>query len=127
MDDLDRLIQYKLSFAKKLGEEKVKEIEADVNLFADADQFRIYHAKGRFRGTISAAITTMAAWTVMNGGHNGIAFARSQPLLAAGTAIGSWMFFYQVWSRQAGYTGQKYNEFQYARIHKMLRNAQIKQ
>ena len=71
MDQLDDLMQYKLSIAKQLDEEKVKEIEADVNLFADADQFRIYHAVGRFRGTICAVITTAAATTFLNGGHNG--------------------------------------------------------
>ena len=37
MDQLDRLIQLKLSYAKALGEEKVAEIEEDVDLFADAD------------------------------------------------------------------------------------------
>ena len=71
MDQLDDLMQYKYSIAKQLDEEKVKEIEADVNLFADADQFRIYHAVGRFRGTICAVITTAAATTFLNGGHNG--------------------------------------------------------
>ena len=46
-------------------------IEADVNLYADADQFRIYHAVGRFRGTICAVLTTMGALTYLNGGRNG--------------------------------------------------------
>ena len=72
MTQLDELIQYKLNYANKLGEEKVKEIEADVNLFADADQFRKYHAVGRFRGTISAMAFTGAFFTVMGGNKNGI-------------------------------------------------------
>ena len=67
MDQLDELVQYKYNYAQKLGEEKVAEIEADTNLFADADQFRIYHAKGRFRGTISAVVFTGAFFTVMSG------------------------------------------------------------
>ena len=72
LDDLDRLVQYKQYFAKQLGSEKVAEIEADTNLFADADQFRIYHAKGRWRGTLCALGTTAAATTFLNGGRNGI-------------------------------------------------------
>ena len=76
MDQLDELIQYKLYVASQLNEEKVKEIEADVNLFADADQFRIYHAVGRFRGTICALATTAIATTFLNGGSNGRGFMR---------------------------------------------------
>ena len=76
MDQLDELIQYKLSIAKQLDAEKVQEIEADVNLFADADQFRIYHAVGRFRGTICAVATTALATTFLNGGQNGRQFMR---------------------------------------------------
>ena len=72
MEQLDRLVQYKLNFGKGLTEEKRKEIEADVNLFADADQFRIYHAKGRFRGTICAVVSSATIFTIMNGGRNGI-------------------------------------------------------
>ena len=74
LTDLDKLFQYKLTFANQLGAEKVKMIEDDTNLYADADQFRIYHAKGRFRGTLCAIGTTMAASTLMNGGKNGIGF-----------------------------------------------------
>ena len=122
MEQLDNLIQYKLSYANKLGEDKVKEIESDTGLFADADQFRIYHAKGRFRGTICAAVSTATLFTFMNGGKNGIQLMGKKPMLATGAFIGSLMVFYQLFSRRAGYTAQKYNEFQYARIHKMLRN-----
>ena len=127
MDQLDDLVQYKLNFGKQLGDEKCKEIEADTNLYADADQFRIYHAKGRFRGTICAAVSTAAMFTVMNGGRNGIALMGKQPALAAAAFVGNWIVFYQFWSRWAGYNSQKYNEFQYARVHKMLRNIQVRQ
>ena len=111
LEDLDRLAQYKLHFGNKLGADKVAEIESDVNLFADADQFRIYHAKGRWRGTWSAMFSTMAITTVLNGGRDGRTFMRKQPLIAGGIFLGSWVFFYQFWSRYCGYTAQKYNEF----------------
>uniref|UniRef100_A0A7S3MVQ8 Transmembrane protein n=1 Tax=Strombidium inclinatum TaxID=197538 RepID=A0A7S3MVQ8_9SPIT len=127
LDQLDRLIQLKYHYAKQLDEEKVKEIEADVTLFADADQFRIYHAKGRFRGFFFSAFTTAAAFTVMNGGKNGYGAMRRHPLMAMGVFVGNYIVFYQIFSRYAGYNSQKFNEFQYARVHKMLRNAQVKQ
>ena len=127
MSDLDTLCRYKLYFAKQLGPEKCAEIEEDVILFSDADQFRIYHAKGRFRGTACAIATTGAVATVLNGGSNGIGFLQKNPLIGGAVFLGSWTVFYQFWSRYSGYTAQKYNEFQYARVHKQLRNAQIKQ
>ena len=127
MAQLDELIQLKLNYANKLGPEKVKEIESDVDLFADADQFRVYHAKGRFRGTICASLFTGAFFTVMNGNQNGVALVWKKPLLASAVFAGSWFTFYKFFSRWSGYTNQKYNEFEYARNFKMLRNAQIKQ
>ena len=123
MDQLDRLIQLKLSYAKALGEEKVAEIEEDVDLFGDADQFRLYHAKGRFRGVICASLFTGAAFTALNGGSNGYGAMKRQPALAALCFGSSLVVFYTFWSRWAGFNYQKYNEFQYARVHKMLRNA----
>ena len=37
LDDLDKLIQYKLHYASKLAPEKVKDIEDNIHLYADAD------------------------------------------------------------------------------------------
>ena len=37
MEQLDELVQYKLSIASKLDEKTVKAIEAEVDLYADAD------------------------------------------------------------------------------------------
>ena len=76
MEQLDELVQYKLSIASKLDETTVKAIEAEVDLYADADQFRIFHAVGRFRGTICALGTTAVAMTFLNGGNNGRALIR---------------------------------------------------
>ena len=127
MKDLDTLIQYKLHFANKLTPEKVQEIEEDVNLFQDADQFRIFHAKGRWRGTISAFLVTAGFSQMMGGRRGGFNYMQRNPLIAGPIFVASWVTFYQFWTRYCGYTSAKYNEFQYARIHKMLRNAQVKQ
>ena len=127
MDHLDKLIQMKLYYASKLPEEKVKQIEADTELYADADQFRIYHAKGRFRGTICALGFTSVFFTMLNGGRNGRAAIKANPVMAAAVFGGSLVSFYMVFARMAGYNSKVYNEFQYARVHKMLRNTLIKQ
>ena len=127
LDQLDNLHQYKLNIGSKLGGEKSKFIEENLDLFSDADQFRIYHAKGRFRGIISAAVFTSAFFTISNGGRNGKRAMHANPVLASLIFGGSLVTFYTLWSRYAGFTNQKYNEFQYARVHKMLRNAQVKQ
>ena len=126
LQQLDNLHQYKLSIGNQLTPEKCQDIEDNLHLYADADQFRIYHAKGRFRGFFSAAIFTGALFTLQNGGRNGQKAMAANPLLASLVFGGSFVTFYTLWSRYAGFTNQKYNEFQYARVHKMLRNAQIK-
>ena len=126
MDSLDQLIQLKLKYAQALGPEKCKEIEADVILFGDADQFRIYHAKGRFRGTICATLFTCTLFNVLNGNKGGAAHMGRHPLAAMAVFGGSLVTFYTLWSRYAGFNNKVYNEFEYARVHKMLRNVQVK-
>ena len=65
LDDIDKLVQLKNYYSIQLGKEKVNEIEADVALYADADQFRIFHKTGRFNGTICAAATTFGVFSFM--------------------------------------------------------------
>ena len=98
MDQLDKLYRLKYFYAKKLGDAKVKEIEADVNLFADADQFRIYHAVGRFRGTICSLVSTAVFFTLVNGGRNGMGAIKKHPILASGYFVANWAVFYKFWS-----------------------------
>ena len=100
-----------MSYANYLGAERVKEIEGNLNNFEDADQFRIYHAVGRFRGTICAALFTGAMFSMICPQRNGMAMMSKRPYLAALTFVGSWNVFYQLWSRQSGYSHQKFAEF----------------
>ena len=93
MHMLDDLIQLKNWYAARLGDEKVKEIENDTNLYGDADQFRIYHAKGRFRGVTGSFLTTCLAW------H----FLPKNIYITGGVFVGSFTFFYQAGSRLAGF------------------------
>ena len=77
-----------------------------------------------------ASITTVAAFTFLSGGKGlrggGLGSLQRFPVLAAATFAVSWRVYYEIFSRRAGWTSDKYNEFQYARVFKQLRNAQIK-
>ena len=115
-------MQYKLRYANQLDEATIKDIEIDTNKYADADQFRIFHAHGRTRGMWCSLLTLMGASTFLNGGRNGKGWCSKNPYAASAIFFGSWIVWYQIWSRKAGYTSQKYNEFQYAMAHKQLRN-----
>ena len=125
LHDLDELIQLKCYLGKSLGETKCHEIEQDVNLFSDAEQFRKYHAVGRFRGILTAAGLTTATFTLLNKG-NGAGYMRANPLLTCAFFTSQTVIWYMFWTRMAGFNYTVYNEFNYARVHKMLRNAEIK-
>ena len=62
----------------------------------------------------------------MNGWKNGFGNMMRQPLLSGGFFVGNLLVWYQFWARSAGYSEQKFYEFQYARCHRMLRNVEIK-
>ena len=47
-----------------VGEARSAEIRAAPELFADADAFRIYHAKARFRATFTTIGATIVASSV---------------------------------------------------------------
>ena len=94
LSQLDNLHRYKLSIGNKLDQEKRQDIEDNIHLYADADQFRIYHAKGRFRGLISASIFTAVLFNIQNGGRNGKKAIGANPLLASLVFGGSLITFY---------------------------------
>ena len=77
-----------------------------MGLFADADQFRIYHAKGRFRGVISATGITMGAFTFLGMGKPGGGYGamKAMPAAAIGCWVGSLFVTYHFWSRWCGLT-----------------------
>ena len=60
LDDIDLLIQRKEQLREALGAEIAGEVLACPENFADADAFRIYHAKARFRATMSTALVVVA-------------------------------------------------------------------
>ena len=111
LHDLDQLIQLKCYISGKLGAQKAQEIESDVTLYSDAEQFRKYHAVGRFRGILTAGFLTTVTFTGMNGWKNGMGSIQRQPFLAGAFFATNFLVWYQVWSRGAGYSEQKFYEF----------------
>lgn len=58
IEDIDFLLQRQEQLRQLLGPEMAATVAASPELYADADAFRIYHAKARFRATL----TTLAAY-----------------------------------------------------------------
>ena len=77
------------------------EIEHAPELFADADEFRIYHAKARFRATVTTIGVTMGASSVaaqMLGYQSGTQLIRKYQGFAVPALITTWALSYQVWN-----------------------------
>ena len=64
MEQVDLLLQRQEVLRKLVGEERSAEIRKAPELFADADEFRIYHAKSRFRATFTTIGAAMVASSV---------------------------------------------------------------
>ena len=64
IEQVDQLLQRQELLRKQVGEERSAQIRAAPELFADADAFRIYHAKSRFRATFTTIGATMVASSV---------------------------------------------------------------
>ena len=79
-------------------------IEDNLKNYEDAERFRIFHAVGRFRGTICATLFTGALFYMICPQRNGMAMMAKRPYLAIATFVGSWNVFYQLWSRRSGYS-----------------------
>ena len=62
-----------------------------------------------------ASITTAAVFTFLSGGRGrkggGLGAISRYPYLAVGVFAVSWRIYYEAFSRNAGWTKDKYNEF----------------
>ena len=64
IEDFDTLCQNKERLRVAVGEERAKEIEADPMLFVDAEKFRKFHAKARFRSVATTALVLAGGSTI---------------------------------------------------------------
>ena len=91
------MLARKEQLAKSVGEEKALEIRNCPELFADAEKFRIFHAKARFRATFTSIGALMVASSVaapMVGLENGSQLVRRYRMLAVPAFIGTWVVSY---------------------------------
>ena len=130
MHEVDQLLAQKLALKKALGEEKSAAIEACPEDYADADAFRIYHAKARFRATFTTIGVMVGAPTIaakyLGMAQNGRQLLRRYSMFVAPAIVGTWLVSYKIHHFGAGFTNQENNELLYARNVRMMRNLQIK-
>ena len=130
LHEVDQLLAHKANLRLSIGDSKANEIEAFPDSFADADGFRIYHAKARFRATwttLAVAIggSTIAAKQLGLASH-GTKLLRQHGMLSAGALMGTWLVSYKAWHYIVGWNSQEQSEYLYAQHLRMLRNLQIR-
>ena len=87
-----------------------KEIEACPENFTDADAFRIYHAKARFRSfftTVGATVVGSSVAAPFLGLSYGRQVLYQHRMFVAPAFVGTWYVTYQIWNRIVGWTPQK--------------------
>ena len=126
IEEYDTLLQRKEQLKADLGAEKSAEIEDNPDIFVDAEKFRKFHAKARFRSVVTTAGAVMAGSTIAAqqlGFANGRAFLRAYPYSSLGVTLATWVVSYHSWHFIAGFRTNEMNELKYARYIRMLRNA----
>ena len=125
LDDIDRLLQRKQQLRDSLGDEHAKPVEDSPELFADADEFRKIHAKGRFRGTILTGLEVFVALPFvaqqLNLGHGSLVMRR-YPYAFFPAVAGLWCVNYNIFTWAYGYSQIRRNQYLYAKNIRMLRN-----
>ena len=131
MEDIDELHAYAYNLKKVLGPDSSKAIEDSPEMYADADKFRILHAKARFRAiaTMFGAFVggTTVASMYMPGHRSGVHLFRAYPVPIVLGLFTSTYFLYEIHHFLAGYRPVMYQEYNYAKALRQLRNVQIKE
>lgn len=113
-----------------MGSELAADVRAHPEDFADAEAFRNFHAKARFRATICTVATVMGATSFLAPGMgfaSGRDMVRRNPLLVVPAAAGTFVVNYAFWNWWVGYDQTARNKYLYAKNIRMLRNIQIAQ
>ena len=130
MHEVDELLAQKAWLRSQLTDERAKQIEASPEDIADADAFRIYHAKARFRATVTT-LGVLVGGSSVAAHYSGLAdngrqlLRRYKPFVPAALAA-TWLVSYKIHHYGAGFTHQEDCELKYARAVRMMRNLQIK-
>ena len=125
MHDIDRLCQRQQQLRISLGDKASSAVEANPEVFSDADEFRKIHAKGRFRGTIVTGVEVVVALPFIAtkiGLNHGSLVMRRYPFAFFPAVAGLWCFNYNVFAYAFGYDQERRNQYLYAKNIRMLRN-----
>ncbi len=128
IEDIDFLLQRQEQLRKLLGPEMAATVAASPEDFADADAFRIYHAKARFRATLTTVAAYIGVSSIaapMLGFSSGSALVRAHRLIAVPATIGTFCTSYFFWNRVIGWNHLQRNQYLFAKNIRMLRNLQI--
>ena len=118
LDQIDQLLQRQEQLRFAIGLERAHHIEHNTDLFADAEKFRLYNAKARFRATASTVgaligVSTLAAPKL--GFENGRSLIRNHRGAVLLGALATYTVSYQFWSFYVGFSPRQWNEFLYAK------------
>ena len=114
LEDIDFLLQRQEQLRQALPQHVSEDIAKYPENYADAESFRIFHAKSRFRATFTTIGATVAAVCVlcpMLGMPNGRQLIRKYSLIAYPAMIGTWCTSYFFWNRWNGWTHLERNKF----------------
>ena len=129
IEDVDTLHAHCHKLKMDLGPEHSKEIEDCPELFADADKYRILHAKARMRTAILLGATFVAGTSYgaqLQGMKSGMHFFKRYSLPITLGMVGYSVFLYNVNHYVAGYRSDSWKEYNYAKCLRQLRNVQVK-
>ena len=126
LNDIDRLGASMNYLARKLGEEKAREIERHPEDFFNANKFRYYQAKAYHRAIPFSFIATLMGVFAIGGYENShkILF-RKWPLVGlAGLTV--YFVSYKAFEYKAGFRNDDYDAHTYAKYLLIMRNIRVK-
>ena len=125
LDDIDQLIQRMQQLRLTIGLERATYIENNTLLFADGEKFRIFHAEARQNSILFTFFSYVAGVGALNMFMPQLnaskMIAAYKPLVLLGCA-GYCAVSYQIFSRIAGFTPTLWNEYNYSKMVRQLRN-----
>jgi len=126
LDDIDVLIQRRENLRYLVGYDRAREIELDPDQVYNHEKWRILQGKAARRSLIFAVLAPSAVCFALAPGQPYKVIQKNKALYLASIGA-SFAVGFPIIHRLMGYSNEGYNEFQYAKYVKMLRNAQIRQ
>ena len=130
LDDIDQLLQRQQQLRLNIGLERADYIEKNVELFADGEKFRIFHAEARWNAfffTVFSYIGGVGALNMFMPHLKASQHIKKYQLPVWAAAGVYYLVSYQVFSFTAGFRNENWKEYNYAKLCRQMRNVQIQQ